>query len=361
MKNKFTQILVTCMLLLSTAAVAQDVHLSQFYASPLLLNPAMTGNISGGYRASLIYRNQWSSIPAPYSTVAASFDASLLGCKLGIDHLGAGLALYNDRSGDGVLNEFTILASLAYHKGIDQEGRFNISAGAQVGYTQKSIDFTKLNFENQISNYEFVSTAPNGEPVNSNRFSNVDFRAGGLFTGIVNDRVNLYAGGGFFHLTKPQETFLVSGTGTNKNNQLDSRLVMHGGGTFGITNRFSILPSVLYMTQTANREITVGTAFGYSLTEQKRSRYNRYGKRSRPSTTNEGSSVYLGAWYRVGDAVIPYLGLDFSGFRFGFSYDINISDLKVASLNQGGVELSLVYTGKTDECPRKQPLYCPRF
>ena len=41
---------------------AQDPHFSQFYASPLLLNPALTGAFPGNVRASGSYREQWPSI-----------------------------------------------------------------------------------------------------------------------------------------------------------------------------------------------------------------------------------------------------------------------------------------------------------
>src|ERR1035437_9240949 len=61
---------------------AQDIHFSQYYASPLTLNPALTGLVNGVFRASLNYRNQWFNIPtqntiAPYQTYQASFDMPL--------------------------------------------------------------------------------------------------------------------------------------------------------------------------------------------------------------------------------------------------------------------------------------------
>ena len=46
---------------------AQDIHFSQFFATPLL-NPANSGRHDGRWRAGLNYRNQWQSVTAPWRT-----------------------------------------------------------------------------------------------------------------------------------------------------------------------------------------------------------------------------------------------------------------------------------------------------
>src|SRR3546814_4214408 len=58
-------------------AFAQDPHLSQYYSSPLFLNPALTGMFNGEFRISGNQKTQWGSITNPYSTSVASFDALL--------------------------------------------------------------------------------------------------------------------------------------------------------------------------------------------------------------------------------------------------------------------------------------------
>ena len=55
--------LLTFALLFFISLNAQDIHFSQFYASPLTLNPAMTGFVNGDCRAGVIYRNQWKRKP----------------------------------------------------------------------------------------------------------------------------------------------------------------------------------------------------------------------------------------------------------------------------------------------------------
>lgn len=353
----FTKLLALSLLTICAPLVqAQDIHFSQFYSAPVLLNPAMTGNIAEHFRANVTYRNQWASIPAPYSTVAASVEASLLGCQLGMDHLGVGLALYNDRAGDGILNDVTVMGSVAYHKGLNQDRSMVLSLGGQIAYTQKSIDFTKLYFESQInSGFTIDQALPNLEPIYNNSFNYIDFRAGGLFTASVNEDINFYVGGGYFHLSKPEETFLVEELQTTADKLLDPRLVFHGGGSFFLTEQFSLSPSLLFMSQTGARDFVFGTAFGYHFDQGGNNR--RYKRKN----IQDGSAIYLGAWYRWEDAIVATLGVDYKKFKFGFSYDINVSGLRTASLGQGALELTLSYSGLLNECKRRTPTYCPRF
>src|SRR5437773_12412710 len=82
---------------------AQDFHFSQFYNSPLTLNPALTGKMDGVFRLAVNYRNQWFTLTntqTAYATYAGSFDAPI---NFGKNALGLGLVVVNDRAGEGVL------------------------------------------------------------------------------------------------------------------------------------------------------------------------------------------------------------------------------------------------------------------
>lgn len=100
---------------------------------------------------------------------------------------------------------------------------------------------------------------------------------------------------------------------------------LKAGITFG--GQFGVIPSVLYQAQSGAKEIVVGSDFGYYLNNA------------------ISATFFLGAAYRLDDAVIASVGMDYKNFRFGASYDINTSTLKEASAGKGGFELSLVYTG----------------
>jgi hypothetical protein len=70
--------------------------------------------------------------------------------------------------------------------------------------------------------------------------------------------------------------------------------------------------------------------------------------------------LYAGAWYRLGDALIPYMGIEVNHFRIGVSYDINTSTLRPASFSRGGTELSIIYVNPFSD-PLKRKINCPKF
>ena len=136
-------------------ASAQDIHFSQYYAAPLELNPALTGNINGVFRATFNYRNQWFNIPtlntiAPYQTYQASFDMPILRERLENDGLGIGGMFYTDKAGDGALTTFSGMASIAYHKAVDRYGKGRLSVGLQAGVVSKQVNLTYACFRKSV-------------------------------------------------------------------------------------------------------------------------------------------------------------------------------------------------------------------
>ena len=96
-----------------TKLKAQDPHFSQFYASPLLLNPALTGAFPGNLRVSGSYREQWPSIMYPFKTGSFSIDANILHDKIAEgDILGIGLTGIFDNTNNGGLKSNTLSPSL---------------------------------------------------------------------------------------------------------------------------------------------------------------------------------------------------------------------------------------------------------
>ena len=73
--------------------------------------------------------------------------------------------------------------------------------------------------------------------------------------------------------------------------------------------------------------------------------------------------LYLGAWYRYGDALSPYVGFEWSKMKLGISYDLNLSSFSPATNGNGGYEVSLVFNGCLNkrEFTRTPNVSCPRF
>ncbi|MEM6772440.1 MAG: hypothetical protein AAF597_17825, partial [Bacteroidota bacterium] len=61
---------------------------------------------------------------------------------------------------------------------------------------------------------------------------------------------------------------------------------------------------------------------------------------------------------RIGDAFFPHIQLHYNAWRVGLSYDINVSDFRVATQGNGGPELSIRYIIKKVR-PVPSRRFCP--
>src|ERR671913_2074612 len=94
----------TCVFLSAALLMrAQDPNFSQFFVSPLTLNPALTGKFDGLLRVAGNYRNQWPSINNAFTTYTASIDGGILKNRIPeFDQFGLGVLALSDKSGNGV-------------------------------------------------------------------------------------------------------------------------------------------------------------------------------------------------------------------------------------------------------------------
>ncbi len=331
-KALFSVLFVTAVLFVK----AQDPHFSQFFSSPLTLNPAFTGKFDGSWRLAANHRDQWPSIPKAYVTTSASIDFGILKGKIPEgDVFGIGFSGLSDQSADAALKLNYGSMSLSYHKALDEDGYNTIGAGFQGTYSSAILDASKLTFEDQLTQNGF--TNPTSEVFSNGTSQNYfDMNAGILFSGSSNGTNNYYLGFSLYHINKPSLSFI------DKKWALASRMTIHGGGSFPVSDNLSINTSAIYQMQNKASEIVFGGALSALVN----------GDESNPT------SVYFGSWMRVNDAIIPYLGLEINGFRIGASYDINTSGLKAATASRGGSEFSLIYIHKPSQV---KGIPCPRF
>ena len=110
----FTLFFIGLSLLLAPQLIAQDLHFSQFYHSPLNINPALTGVFKGDLRFAGNYRRQWQSVPIPYLTFSAAFDMKYFHRKLGNGFFAGGFIFDHDKSGDAEMRYTQITFSGSY-------------------------------------------------------------------------------------------------------------------------------------------------------------------------------------------------------------------------------------------------------
>lgn len=323
-----------------SVATAQDPNFSQFFASPLTLNPALTGKFDGVYRVAGNYRNQWPTIYNAYTTYTASFDMGILKNRIPeYDQFGVGVMAFADQAGDGVLKTSAASVSVAYHKALDEDGYHQIGAGFQGTFASKRLDVSKVTFEDQLTPTGFNGSTLEQFPNQRVSVSYFDVNAGVLYNGSTNGYNNFYFGASLYHINRPKENF----------NQgpyfyLSSRVTLQAGGRIPMGQYNYLHFSANHSMQAKAKNTALGGAYALNLN----------------GDLDNPTNVYLGTWFRLGDAIIPYIGLEFGPMHIGATYDVNISDLKPGSNMRGGTEISLIYIKKPVD-PNAKKLNCPKF
>ncbi|WP_116124956.1 PorP/SprF family type IX secretion system membrane protein [Lewinella sp. IMCC34183] len=335
----------------ATALQAQDIHFSQFYMSPLNLNPAMTGVMNCNSRIAVNYRSQWASVLGnnAFQTYSVSYDQRIAVGRN--DFFGIGGTFWGDRAGEANFATTTGKVSASYSKKMGGSRKFGnyLVAGAEVGAAQRSLDFLALRWGSQHDgDGGFDPTAPSGENgLDRDQFLFADMAVGLLWFMVFDENNSLYAGGSFHHLNRANQSFDNEGE-----DLLYSRFTTHAGGEFMLNRRFGLVPGVIIMNQGPSFTVNAGTNLKFLLD----------GGRG-----DADQSFQVGLWTRVSnrldssvltDALILSTRFDYENFALGFSYDINTSDLKVATDGNGGFELSLQYKICGSQ---RRGVYCPTF
>jgi type IX secretion system PorP/SprF family membrane protein len=323
MKNKTMQRsgwLTTCLLLVTVLhSVAQtDPHFTQNYTYPMYINPALAGSSDGEYRVSAIYRSQWGNISSPYRTIGASFDARTN------KNIALGVSLLNQSAGDAGFNYLSANATVAY-TGVKfgKDNNHRIVLAMQAGIINRHVDESKFKWGEQwnpITGYNAGNTTT--ETFNTTSATTLDVGAGALYFDATPDKkANVFGGFSVFHINRPKDPIIS--TQSSELNIIPMRYTLHGGVSFNLFERTSIVPHVLYMHQGTASEAMIGTYVQYNV--------------------NEETDLMIGGYYRAKDAVAPFIGFDYKNFIVGLSYDANTSKLGSMTKNVNSFELSFSY------------------
>lgn len=322
--------------------LSQDIHFSQFNASPMNLNPALSGFFTGKHRFVLNNKSQWSSITTPYQTFSASYDTRLLKKKRRRkDMIGAGITFYRDVAGDSDFGTMQASLSVSYIKGLNNFNNHFLTLGVQAGGAQRNLNFNKLSFDNQFNGEQYDPDLYHGENLSAENFSYFDLSLGVHWFYQIKSRLNFSAGIAAFHLNKPSQSHL-----DNHNITLNPRYLVHGKAQIDVSGKIDLVPGFQLMRQGKYSEYLLGSMINFITNDD----------------PNFYTSINFGLYMRYNDAAIAVLGMDYKRFNFGISYDINFSDLQNASDLRGGFEFSLIYIlGERSSRKVVRKMYCPIF
>lgn len=319
----------------------QDIHFSQFYHSPMNMNPALTGVFKEDIRFIGNYRRQWQSVPVPYLTFSGAFDLKYFHQRFSNGFFAGGILLNHDQSGDAEMKFTQITLSGSYTHQLNENNLLTL--GFQFGTGQRSFSIDRLSFGNQFNGDIYVPTSNSRED-----FRNVNTFYMDMSTGLnwhlqeEDQRYWLNVGVGVFHLTRPDVSFF-----DGAESRLQRRLTTYAMGGFQANDRIDVLLHAYGQQQGPSREIVAGTAFRYHLNQRR----------------GKALAVQVGSAYRfIGtrDALIPSIEIHYNAWLLGFSYDLNLSEFRAATDRNGGPELAIIYT-ITKVKPLQEHKVCPIF
>lgn len=328
-------LLLLCIFLNHPKSNAQDHMYSQFFNSPLYLNPALNGQFQGDLRMNLIYRNQWASLPGTLSYLTASLDYN-------VPKFGGGLGLMVTRSAEGsaYLTKNNISGLYSYSVGSDD---FVLSFGLQGGVTNRVIDWSKLIFDDQLDQNIGIIPGQNTS-AEAPAFNNKYYFDSGAGVSLTLNRLLL--GGALQHINRPNESL------TGAKAVLPMRSVLHVSyrlpldsyGNEDDEDGSYVIPSVVMYNQAKVSSFNAGIQY-------------------------KNRSVNAGLWYRSSgntgqEAFVLTLIFDLfinreggEKFRFGMSHDANYSKVNYTN-STGTTEGSLGYETtlpKRDQDSKKFP------
>jgi len=334
------------MLITANYSHGQDPAFSQFFASPLNVNPALTGIINAKWRVISNIRDQWISPASPYTTGTISYDTKLMANKIPESSiLGFGTMLMYDHAMQGVLKSNYASLNLSYNIKIAEtdEGEHRLGVGFGATYAAKRIDFSMLNFSTQFNGYGFDTNLPTGEPALSNMKAFFSANTGALYN-YSSQYTKFDIGVAGFHLNKPKQT------ATKDTHQfLAPRYVVHSNFETILTDYLVLNTNAIYQEQAGTSFFSIGGALGYYLNKM---------------DNDDDIILNGGVWYWSKNAIIPYIGFVYKNFQLGLTYDVTVSKLDQASSKPKTFELSLIIRGISKpgalNCPPwKGEIPCP--
>lgn len=335
-----------------SSAQGPDIHLSQFNASPMNLNPALAGLNSCRYRINANGKMQYansSSSPFVYKTAGVGFDLSISRGYKYKNFFGFGLNYFSDVSGDINFSTHKLELALAYHIQLNKYGTSTLSMAIIGGGGYRSINWNKSTFDDQYIDNQFTQNGPR-EVLDRNNFFYGDIGAGAVWSmtrkvsrknNDYNFYNNYYLGLYVAHLNQPKLIFFKD----NPERQY-AKITFHGGGAVLVKGKFALLPSFMFLHQGPSNELNLGM-------------YARYHLGYLPSGN---MAIFIGMFARVNnqfDAISPAIRFDYRKLSVGFSYDVNVSKLSKGTGTVGGPELSILYGGCFGS--KNKVRFCPQL
>jgi type IX secretion system PorP/SprF family membrane protein len=320
-----------------TYSYSQDLHFSQFYNSPLNLNPAEISLFNGDKRFTLSYRDQWGFVPVPWKTFSLSYDMKKY-LEDDYHFLGFGGNINYDRQGDSKLTLTSINLGASYTRQISTQNL--VTGGLMLGYSSRGFDQSKLTWDKQWTGAVFNSALGSGETFNFNRVNLLESAIGANFRHQRSPRTKFDVGVAAYHFLLPTTTFY-----STPKEKLPINLKLSATANFYVLPSLDVQLNALHQNQEEYQETLFG-ALGKMYLNKKR---------------GKETEIHVGLGIRTSGSLYPTIALQYNDWYASFNYDLDNTDFNnIVSINRGGPELHLRYIIKSVR-PLNERKNCPIY
>ena len=307
--------LVLIVVLLYFEGFSQDPIHTQFFMVPETLSSSFTG-AKQSTRAGIIHRTQWPGLNFSINTQFAFVDNWFEEVRSGI-----GVSVLNHKETTTRYNFTQVNLNYAYQFPITDD--WNARPSISFGYGSKNFGFQNLVLEDQINIFSGIINANSIDPIDLNesvRF--IDFSASVLF-----NSENSWVGMTLKHLNKPNISMELDGQ-----ESLEMFFSIHASlylpfgkyRNYRNSNKLYLLANA--MQQGPYNRFDLGTKY-----QMERFSFGLLAA-TNPIKSDQNSHFLT--------SINAFVGMDWEGFRFGYSYDFNVTEIG----RTGGVyELSISY------------------
>lgn len=299
---------------------AQDPFLSQSHVSAQFLSPAMVGNGLYQSRAQANYRSQSMAGNSLYRTIVMGWDGRLKNKNRDVhDYLGLGGQIISEQVMNGILQTNYANLNAAYHMYFDAAMHKDFSLGLGVSFAQTNLQLNKLKLYDQFTQGVFINNSQSISLQNINNIaSKISLNTGLLYTR-HNENSFVQLSANAFFMSKPELTIINKAEAS----QFKTFAFLNFEQEVN-DNKKTVMAHASFSHRNDIEQLLVGAAFSLPFGS-----YYEYVNR-----------IYIGLFYRVGDAVIPQFSILMNQYRFGVSYDVYSRGLTAAVLNPNSFEIS---------------------
>lgn len=306
----------------------QEAQFSQNMFNNMAINPGYAG-MNDAICATLLIRQQWLGFKDQYKDASGNYHSNngwpqtnLLSIDGKVNPLRGGLGITIDQDQLGFEKNLQFKLNYSYHLTIKQ-GVLGI--GAEIGFLNKKIDFSKFNPIDQ------GDPLLNDSKIEGNMATDFGF---GLFYKIEN---KLYFGLSSDQLRQAK----ISYSSQLASPELARHYYVTAGYYYTINPDFELNPSLLIKSDLASTQFDINALLKWK------------------------NQFWGGLSYRPGDAVVVLLGyqrpLKNGTLRAGYSYDITTSAMGANGRSSGSHELMLGYCFKIIKVPHEESYRNTRF